>query len=123
MCIAYRSRVIHTSLLHSVFVFSSRRRHTRCALVTGVQTCALPISARNPRTAPHATAPRSRGCAAARDTWRSPKSPPRGRSEARRVGKEVSVRVDLGGRRIIQKKKTTNKHENKARNFTENITK
>src|SRR3546814_5811820 len=29
-----------------VFVFSSRRRHTRCALVTGVQTCALPISAR-----------------------------------------------------------------------------
>src|SRR3546814_5741486 len=29
----------------SVFIFfSSRRRHTRCALVTGVQTCALPIS-------------------------------------------------------------------------------
>src|SRR3546814_358668 len=26
-----------------VFFFSSRRRHTRCALVTGVQTCALPI--------------------------------------------------------------------------------
>src|SRR3546814_11991493 len=26
-----------------LFVFSSRRRHTRCALVTGVQTCALPI--------------------------------------------------------------------------------
>src|SRR3546814_8845191 len=25
------------------FCFSSRRRHTRCALVTGVQTCALPI--------------------------------------------------------------------------------
>src|SRR3546814_7330909 len=25
------------------FFFSSRRRHTRCALVTGVQTCALPI--------------------------------------------------------------------------------
>src|SRR3546814_1890449 len=24
-------------------LFSSRRRHTRCALVTGVQTCALPI--------------------------------------------------------------------------------
>src|SRR3546814_17912213 len=37
------------SLLPSVvgfvicFFFSSRRRHTRCALVTGVQTCALPI--------------------------------------------------------------------------------
>src|SRR3546814_12283653 len=27
-----------------VFFFSSRRRHTRCALVTGVQTCVLPIS-------------------------------------------------------------------------------
>src|SRR3546814_19685423 len=27
-----------------LFVFSSRRRQTRCALVTGVQTCALPIS-------------------------------------------------------------------------------
>src|SRR3546814_7960674 len=26
-----------------MFFFSSRRRHTRCALVTGVQTCALPI--------------------------------------------------------------------------------
>src|SRR3546814_2687951 len=33
--------------IHSldVFFFSSIRRHTRCALVTGVQTCALPISA------------------------------------------------------------------------------
>src|SRR3546814_1843553 len=29
-----------------VFFFASRRRHTRCALVTGVQTCALPIFAR-----------------------------------------------------------------------------
>src|SRR3546814_15609833 len=29
-----------------LFFFSSRRRHTRCALVTGVQTCALPISVR-----------------------------------------------------------------------------
>src|SRR3546814_18697236 len=28
-----------------LFFFSSRRRHTICALVTGVQTCALPISA------------------------------------------------------------------------------
>src|SRR3546814_4690807 len=30
-----------------MFFFSSRRRHTRCALVTGVQTCALPISVRD----------------------------------------------------------------------------
>src|SRR3546814_8523531 len=29
-----------------MFFVSSRRRHTRCALVTGVQTCALPISSR-----------------------------------------------------------------------------
>src|SRR3546814_2184918 len=29
-----------------MFFFSSRRRHTRCALVTGVQTCALPICAK-----------------------------------------------------------------------------
>src|SRR3546814_1176338 len=31
-------------LLLFIFFFSSRRRHTICALVTGVQTCALPIS-------------------------------------------------------------------------------
>src|SRR3546814_540943 len=30
-------------LFRFIFFFSSRRRHTRCALVTGVQTCALPI--------------------------------------------------------------------------------
>src|SRR3546814_18035940 len=30
-------------VLYFDFFFSSRRRHTRCALVTGVQTCALPI--------------------------------------------------------------------------------
>src|SRR3546814_10221025 len=29
-------------MLDDGFLFSSRRRHTRCALVTGVQTCALP---------------------------------------------------------------------------------
>src|SRR3546814_5222011 len=29
-----------------IFFVSSRRRHTRCALVTGVQTCALPICSR-----------------------------------------------------------------------------
>src|SRR3546814_12145725 len=40
---------IHDYFLYDVlfsvvfFFFSSRRRHTRCALVTGVQTCALPI--------------------------------------------------------------------------------
>src|SRR3546814_8785497 len=34
-----------------MFFFSSRRRHTRCALVTGVQTCALPISGATPALA------------------------------------------------------------------------
>src|SRR3546814_3492568 len=34
--------VLQTASLLMCF-FSSRRRHTRCALVTGVQTCALPI--------------------------------------------------------------------------------
>src|SRR3546814_8249392 len=33
---------VHSLLV--VFFVSSRRRHTRCALVTGVQTCALPIA-------------------------------------------------------------------------------
>src|SRR3546814_13086710 len=36
----------YTQLL-LVFFLSSRRRHTRCALVTGVQTCALPICHRS----------------------------------------------------------------------------
>src|SRR3546814_5687719 len=36
-----------------VFFFSSRRRHTRCALVTGVQTCALPICSWGGRQAVH----------------------------------------------------------------------
>src|SRR3546814_4130365 len=36
--------------INCIFFFSSRRRHTRCALVTGVQTCALPISSRPQKT-------------------------------------------------------------------------
>src|SRR3546814_3503433 len=36
------------------FFFSNRRRHTRCALVTGVQTCALPIYERVAAIAPRA---------------------------------------------------------------------
>src|SRR3546814_2068405 len=37
--------VVESVVLHLCF-FSSRRRHTSCSLVTGVQTCALPISER-----------------------------------------------------------------------------
>src|SRR3546814_9722805 len=35
--------VVLYRFVYCLFFFSSRRRHTRCALVTGVQTCALPI--------------------------------------------------------------------------------
>src|SRR3546814_7083883 len=35
--------MFHLDVVLDIFFFSSRRRHTRCALVTGVQTCALPI--------------------------------------------------------------------------------
>src|SRR3546814_16147995 len=35
--------IMSVSCMVILFFFSSRRRHTRCALVTGVQTCALPI--------------------------------------------------------------------------------
>src|SRR3546814_6211437 len=78
--------------------FSSRRRHTRCALVTGVQTCALPISA-IPATAALALA--GRGIAVsgietlemtALDQEQLSQlveaSPFAARSEERRVGKE-----------------------------------
>src|SRR3546814_3653035 len=73
------------SYMNGIFFFSSRRRHTRCALVTGVQTCALPISHRARQFA--------------RDAAPEPHQPGRGRpapvapaarrgSEERRVGKE-----------------------------------
>src|SRR3546814_4524383 len=39
----YRAVCCYRIVRCSFFFFSSRRRHTRCALVTGVQTCALPI--------------------------------------------------------------------------------
>src|SRR3546814_2133167 len=45
-CVTVSMVSSNTSLCHYglfVFFFSSRRRHTICALVTGVQTCALPI--------------------------------------------------------------------------------
>src|SRR3546814_4359461 len=38
-------RLVLCGVMFSGFFFSSRRRHTRGALVTGVQTCAHPISA------------------------------------------------------------------------------
>src|SRR3546814_8046296 len=44
MSISFTLFYISCMLIYSYFFFfSSRRRHTRCALVTGVQTCALPV--------------------------------------------------------------------------------
>src|SRR3546814_1140874 len=41
-CLLFCCRLVLCFVV-DLFFFSSRRRHTRCALVTGVQTCALPI--------------------------------------------------------------------------------
>src|SRR3546814_6966611 len=65
--------------------FSSRRRHTRCALVTGVQTCALPIYPER-RRRPVERALRRRPFAHRRHARRAQGHP--ARSEERRVGKE-----------------------------------
>src|SRR3546814_12980664 len=88
------------------FLFTSRSRHTRCALVTGVQTCARPISiapcstpcARpgpkgSPSRSPHWPRGSSRTLASApngphRQAWVSMPSTGPLRSEERRVGKE-----------------------------------
>src|SRR3546814_18948021 len=110
------------------FFFSSRRRHTRCALVTGVQTCALPIlyrtSLRQKKRAAEATPDLPQRCG--RALFGLQRQPAKTLVEARDLaalieqtavaagpdrksvveGKSVSVRVDLGGRRIITKKTT-----------------
>src|SRR3546814_2101459 len=93
------------------FFFSSRRRHTRCALVTGVQTCALPISSGS--TGRDSKVWESLKYFYDTQAWLPKnivllntdafKKLDAARSEERRVGKELSVRVDLGGRRIIKK--------------------
>src|SRR3546814_19533267 len=90
------------------FFFSSRRRHTRCALVTGVQTCALPIfrlapprDARREERREHSDRNNRKGEERARiDSRRAVMEPAAGdrgdqcehdddrRTEERRVGKE-----------------------------------
>src|SRR3546814_6430602 len=40
----HSSESVWVLIVFICFFFSSRRRHSRCASVTGVQTCALPIS-------------------------------------------------------------------------------
>src|SRR3546814_8269783 len=75
------SLIIFCFCSYAFFFFSSRRRHTRCALVTGVQTCALPIclalvaaagrrESRPFRLASHAGRCRGGGACLCRLRWR-----------------------------------------------------
>src|SRR3546814_16840850 len=109
-----------------MFFFSSRRLHTRCALVTGVQTCALPICGFSDLFGPSTAVPIAvTSDFEGSDTFKefTPRASisfkpnennnfyftySRGFKDRKSVvkGKSVSVRVDLGGRGIIKKKKT-----------------
>src|SRR3546814_14850222 len=115
--------------IRSQFFFSSIRRHTRCALVTGVQTCALPIfRSANPNTSRpfilgrgeagrsygeffaetgrYANALRAlRVTIGDRVAVQVEKSVPADRKSVVK-GRSVSERVELGGRRITNKKYT-----------------
>ena len=73
------------------FFFSSRRRHTRSGRVTGVQTCALPIS--NDKRGEEKR--EGKGCGGLQKRGKKhtyPLSVARERSEERRVGKECRSR-------------------------------
>src|SRR3546814_20208637 len=116
-----------------IFFFSSRRRHTRCALVTGVQTCALPILGDSvttdhisPAGAIKKDSPAGKYLAEHGVEQRDFNSygSRRGNHEVmirdrKSVveGKSVSVRVDLGGRRIIKQKKTNHDHNIERRHY------
>src|SRR3546814_14104805 len=103
------------------FFVSSRRRHTRCALVTGVQTCALPIL-RDDVLLRKLVAARGRSADLQEIRGEEPRVDAQivlgdrlrgrffgggdrgGRDRKSGVeGKSVSERVDLGGRRILKK--------------------
>src|SRR3546814_16225587 len=102
------------TLVAFLFFLSSRRRHTRCALVTGVQTCALPISVlrrvasleedlgarlfERERTGYRLTAAGAKLVDALEPVDRRLSALDR---QSVVEGTRVSVRVDLGGSRII----------------------
>src|SRR3546814_4585849 len=99
MWIILKVRRVRCLLFHYLcFFFSSRRRHTRCALVTGVQTCALPIFELVRGDQPLAPTRREQrrfvakiGQIGAREAWSAAGDTAEvdvGRSEERRVGKE-----------------------------------
>src|SRR3546814_11948436 len=83
-----------------LFFFSSRRRHTRCALVTGVQTCALPICI-STRRAPRWDWNRSPTIARGWTMLSGPVAPPNNSAEtrhARAVDVELLARaIGVGG--------------------------
>src|SRR3546814_18382399 len=92
---------INDGCLDVYFFFSGRRRHTRCALVTGVQTCALPIWRRARRLAAAARhvgeleahhAPASRGEALSKESHEG-----RVHRRARAVGEGEGKRRRPGG--------------------------
>src|SRR2546430_17590421 len=87
-----------------LFFFFQAEDGIRDLTVTGVQTCALPISGRDgPVRRDH--------CAAGQRAGRLYGGTPRLESDSRRDRKSVveGKRVDLGGRRIIKKKKKKKK--------------
>src|SRR3546814_16884185 len=118
-----------------LFCFSSRRRHSSCALVTGVQTCALPISVTATTCLMGSATPASRsqfmatsalasGSVVVNDFEAMMTSVRRGssRSEERRVGKECVRTCRSRWSRSHEKKKHRpvkeisdkhNKHYNK----------
>src|SRR3546814_20933100 len=88
--------------------FTSRRRHTSCVLVTGVQACALPFSVFPP--IPSEVIMSLSGLQSARGTmtlWGAILSGTFGDRKRVVSGQRVYVRVDLGGLRIIKKKINT----------------
>src|SRR3546814_16700393 len=104
-------------LIRLPIFFASRRRHTRCAVVTGVQTCALPIY--RPAIAGGVSKMLGELRGIDVELLRHAAANDAGAADRKSVveGKSVSVRVDLGGRRIIKKKNKTTERR------TENLTK
>src|SRR3546814_15486799 len=78
--------VVCLTLCVWLFFFSSRRRHTRCALVTGVQTCALPILCLSGRGSGGSARRWGRTMAARRFCRRPRRPPPTGDASPAAVG-------------------------------------